>query len=201
MTPQSATPWLIIITGAPASGKSTLGREIANRFSWPFLAKDGVKERLFDVLGWRDRDWSRKLSWASFEVLFYALEAHLQAGQSLVIEGNFRSEFHAARLLALQDRYAVSVVQVVLTAAPDVLLARFKARDAAGVRHPGHVDAAFYAELARQLADQPYGPLAIGGAVVQVDTTALAAKEYGNIVSDVARLVSAGTSLYGPSHP
>jgi 2-phosphoglycerate kinase len=52
-------PLLVIITGPPAAGKTTLGRQLAGALSLPFIHKDGIKEILFDVLGWRDRAWSR----------------------------------------------------------------------------------------------------------------------------------------------
>ena len=45
---------LIIINGAPCTGKTTLGRKLAKQLRLPFLSKDGIKEVLFDTLGWED---------------------------------------------------------------------------------------------------------------------------------------------------
>ena len=42
---------LIIINGAPCTGKTTLGRKLAKQLCLPFLSKDGIKEVLFDTLG------------------------------------------------------------------------------------------------------------------------------------------------------
>ena len=52
----AATP-LIIILGPPATGKTTLGRRLAADLRLPFLGRDDFKERLFDRLGCRDREW------------------------------------------------------------------------------------------------------------------------------------------------
>jgi SpoVK/Ycf46/Vps4 family AAA+-type ATPase len=66
----SAMPLVLIITAPPASGKSTLGRQLAQRLGLPFLSKDLFKEVLFDVLGWSDLEWSQRLGRASMKLLF-----------------------------------------------------------------------------------------------------------------------------------
>ncbi len=39
------------MTGPPASGKSTIARDLALELRSPFLSKDELKERLYEVLG------------------------------------------------------------------------------------------------------------------------------------------------------
>jgi predicted kinase len=46
---------LIVITGLPGTGKTTLGRKLAEELALPFISKDDIKELLFDGLGWEDR--------------------------------------------------------------------------------------------------------------------------------------------------
>ncbi|MFZ4462043.1 MAG: AAA family ATPase [Patescibacteria group bacterium] len=41
---------LIIITGLPCTGKTTLGRKLAEELRLPFVSKDDFKELLFDDL-------------------------------------------------------------------------------------------------------------------------------------------------------
>jgi tRNA uridine 5-carbamoylmethylation protein Kti12 len=57
--------WLIIVTGRPAAGKSTLAKWLGQRLDMPVLSKDGIKEILFEELGWHDREWSKRLGRAS----------------------------------------------------------------------------------------------------------------------------------------
>lgn len=66
------TSVLIIVLGPPCAGKTTLARRIAQEFQLPLIAKDDIKESLFDSLGWRDREWSKKLGRATFAKADYA---------------------------------------------------------------------------------------------------------------------------------
>ena len=71
---------LVLISGPPGAGKTTLGAKIAQELGIPFLNKDGIKELLFDTLGWKDRAWSRQLGIASSALLFHMIERQLVAG-------------------------------------------------------------------------------------------------------------------------
>ena len=96
---------LIIVSGPPGAGKTTLARRIAKELGLPLFARDDIKELLFDTLGWSDRQWSRKLGLASWKLLYHLLEEMLKANQSLVVESNFRKELASQELSALQCKY------------------------------------------------------------------------------------------------
>ena len=123
----------------------------------PLLAKDAIKEALFEALGTGDRAWSQRLGAASMEVLF-ALAADAPAA---VLESFWRQPFAVDGLLSLER----PVLEVHCACPSDVALARSRAR----VRHPGHGGVGDD-EVAGWAADA--GPLALGGPVLEVDTTA-----------------------------
>ena len=41
---------IVLVSGAPGSGKTTLGQPLAAALGMPFISKDAIKERLFDSL-------------------------------------------------------------------------------------------------------------------------------------------------------
>src|SRR5262252_6392146 len=96
-----ATPLLVLVTGPPAAGKTTVAWEIAARLGLPLVAKDTIKEALYDALGVGDLEWSTRLGGATFAVLWALLEDSLRAGASVVAEANFvrgESELDVVRL-------------------------------------------------------------------------------------------------------
>jgi tRNA(Arg) A34 adenosine deaminase TadA/predicted kinase len=163
-------PLVLIITGAPASGKSTMGRQLAEALGLPYLAKDLFKETLFDSLGWEDRAWSRRLGGASMELLFRTAAALLEAGQSVALESNFYAEWDTPQLRVLRERFGCQFAQVVCSAPGPTLIERFERRVRTGERHPGHVDATWLDEVLSRLLVERWEALDLDGPVFSVDT-------------------------------
>jgi predicted kinase len=153
---------LILVTGAPASGKSTLARRLVARYRCVRLEKDTVKEALFDVLSTGDARWSRTLSDASFAVLFALAAPLLARGHALLLEGNFRPGEHEAPLERLLAAQPAACAQILVDAPAALRAARLRGRAHDAGRHPGHADAATDAGAAAS------GPLALPGALFRI---------------------------------
>ena len=156
-----ALPLLVIVTGAPGSGKTTVARSLAEELRQPLLAKDDIKEALFDVLGTGDRDRSRMLGRATYEVLVAVTRRLLGSGVSCILESNFT---HADLLRSLPP---ARIVQIFCTAPADVILERYSLRS----RHPGHLDAEIVPELRERLAAGEWQPLDLVGKLITLDTS------------------------------
>jgi predicted kinase len=97
-------PLLVIVTGLPATGKTSIARRLAQDLRLPLLSKDDIKESLFDNLGWSDREWSMKLGRASILLLYQLVERLLAAGVSAITETAFHPEWARDEFLAIQKR-------------------------------------------------------------------------------------------------
>lgn len=153
---------LILVTGAPASGKSTLANRLVARYPCVRLDKDTIKEALFEVLGTGDARWSRSLSDASFAVLFALAAPLLARGQALLLEGNFRPGEHEAPLGRLLAAQPAACAQILVDAPAELRAARLRGRAHDAGRHPGHADAAADALAAAT------GPLALPGTLLRI---------------------------------
>ena len=162
---------LIVITGLPGTGKTTLGKKLAEEFHLPFICKDDIKEILFDGLGWQDREWSQKIGGSSYDLLYYITESLLKAEKSLIIETNFNPKFANRKILDLKEKYNFLPVQVRCIADGEILFERFKKRANSEERHPGHVDSENLNEWRPTLLQGKIEALDIGGDFFDIDTS------------------------------
>lgn len=176
---------LIIITGLPATGKTTLGRKLSKEFGLPFICKDDIKELLFDGLGWKDRGWSKKIGSSSYDILYYITESFLKVGSSLIVETNFNPKFANKKFLDLKKKYDFTSFQIRCVTDGAILLDRFTKRARSGNRHPGHVDAKNIDEWKSVLLRGKIDALDIGGELLDVDTTDFNKVNYDGLASAI----------------
>ena len=130
--------YLILVTGLPASGKSTLARALGEALKLPVLSKDDVKELLFDDVGFDSRAEKVALGVAALDAMFYAARQMLRCGIPVILENNCENATREPLQRLLDDTHATPVT-VMLTCEPHVLHERFVRRNASPDRHRGHV--------------------------------------------------------------
>jgi predicted kinase len=171
-------PLLLVVTGRPATGKTSLARSLAADLRLPLIHKDGLKESLFDELGVSDRGESRRIGAASFRLQRVVAAELLQVGVSLVVESNFSERYDGAPLRALVYEHGARIAQIWLSAEPRALVERFERRAAAEERHPGHLELAHMDEFRQALLAPGDTPLSLPGPIFAMDTTDLNAMDH-----------------------
>lgn len=189
-TPDS--PSLILITGAPASGKSMLAGKISAELNLPLIAKDDVKELLADALDVSGLEWSRKLGAASFQLIDRLTVTLLERGVSLVLEANWDPAFSDQEFRAFIRERQPRVIEVFCHADGAVLLKRYQERDLLGTRHPIHSVYALDDQFAERLMHTFRQPLSLGGPVIEVDTTDFTTVDERQVLDAVRRAWESG---------
>jgi len=175
----------VVVSGLPASGKTTLAQQLATRLRLPLLDKDAILEQLFDLRGAGDHTWRRTLSNESDLIL--KSKAIASNGAVLVshwqLPGMSPDSGTATEWLAqLSDR----IVHVQCICPAEIAATRFVQRQ----RHTGHLDSAktHFEVLASIQAVASLGALNIDPRV-DVDTSLPPAIE--DVVRDVHGAFSA----------
>jgi predicted kinase len=161
---------LVVVTGPPASGKTTLARSLARELGLPWIGKDALKEQLYEVLG-SGEELEPKLEEAARRLLLTVADAQLAAGLSAIVESNFDRDSDLEPLERLwREHEGTEVVQIHCSGDEEVLLARFSERAASGARHPGHGDEPEdAAEVKADLERGRWDPFDLPGKLIEVD--------------------------------
>ncbi len=165
---------VIVITGHPATGKTTLARHIATELRLLLVCRDQIKETLLDTLGWSTDAWSRQLSAAAWTLLYQQVEGLLQADIAHVVESNFDPVYANAHWQQLAKQYPLHLIQVRCETDSEVLIQRYRERVRSGDRHPGHVDQSDDPAFLALLRRGPMPWIDVPGPRIRVDASDLA---------------------------
>lgn len=179
-------PLLIIVNGLPGTGKTTLARRLAADVKLPVFSRDGIYETLYDALECRSNGLPSLLGSATFTLLYYITGSVLAAGQSAIVEGFFgRPEIRTAEFLHLQHSYDFEPLQILCRADGRILLERFLVRLKAEERHASHQDMKWLEQNKERLLAGHLPPLALGGQLVEIDTTTPHTFDYADLLQQV----------------
>ncbi len=134
----NALPLLVIVNGAPASGKTTLARRLADTLRLPLLERDGLKEVLADHLEVADLAQSDALTRAAVGVFYTLADELLRAKVGMVLDQAYRRGQAEDQLRPLLAACRAVIVHCVVP--PEENVRRYIARFEHGERHPAHFD-------------------------------------------------------------
>ena len=163
------TPTLIVVSGPPGSGKTTLAHQIARAVGCPAVCRDEIKEGMVQATPGFVGGVGDDLTAPTLPVFFEVIALLLKAGVTTVAEAAFQDHVWRPRLTPLVGLATVRIVHCVVDAevAFDRILQRI-ADDGARRAHddPGPEDRADY--LRRHRA---FNRVDLGVPWIEVDTT------------------------------
>lgn len=107
--PPSVLPTLIVVTGRPGSGKTTLAHALARAIGCPVISRDEIKEGLVNTLE-HGGTLEKEANWHVYSVFFETVEFLLSNSITLVAEAAFQHKLWAPKLESLQKIARIKVV-------------------------------------------------------------------------------------------
>jgi predicted kinase len=162
-------PSLIVVSGPPGSGKTTLAHRIGAAVGCPAICRDEIKEGMVHATPDFTPGWDDELSRRTNPVFFSLLGTLLRAGVTTVAEAAFQDRLWRPGLEPLQSLARIRVVHC--TVDPELAFRR-SLRRSAGDQHrrahpdPGPGDAEAYVRRLRA-----FDPVALEAPAIEVDTT------------------------------
>ncbi|GIU90320.1 MAG: hypothetical protein KatS3mg010_1419 [Acidimicrobiia bacterium] len=160
---------LVLVGGAPATGKSTIARLLAAETGWTLLRSDVVRKELAGMPaterattaldgGMYTRDARARI----YDVMLARTRTLLQSGECVVLDASWSDPDWRARAAAVARETASDLVALHCVAPPELAAARASARSTEG-RDPSDADARLAVALAERFAPWPEA--------ITVDTT------------------------------
>lgn len=135
---------VVLVNGIPATGKSSVAKQISDRLGWTVLSLDAVKNPFLQRLPDVDREFNRLLGRASYEAIF-AVIAEAPAGTCFIVDAWFGFQPKHVLKEYLKSAGVAETVEVWCHAPGDVLAQRYN--DRSDQRPKGHPGVAYIPEL------------------------------------------------------
>jgi len=135
---------LIVISGAEATCKSAVGKELAKQLNCTYISKDSIKEALFDemlISTWNFKLYEQKAK----DLFFQDIQNFILNKKDVIIESNFIG-VDKVKLEKLLNQ-TVEVTEVHCYTKGYVSFKRFVIRNETGKRHRGHHDRRWYLKV------------------------------------------------------
>lgn len=125
---------LIILTGAPASGKSSIAKAVGKELGIDVISKDGFKIELFEKYGFTNHAEKKELSIMGEKMMHETIKKYVVQNKDLIVDNNFK-HFDNIRDILENTEVIVEIRCICCVADYDILAKRYNDRIRSGNRH------------------------------------------------------------------
>lgn len=176
-------PFIVVVTGRPGSGKTTLAHKLSKQIHCPALCRDEFKEGYVHTMGGSHESLGKDVNGKLFEIFFRIVNFIVSNGISIVIEAAFQHKVWQPKLDELSEHAEIAIV--VCSVDPYIAKSRCIERGLADTtRERFHGDRAVHAARAGgEISVATYIPPEMDFPTLTVDTTNGYSPELDSIVN------------------
>lgn len=186
---------IIIISGPPSAGKSTLAKKLSERYRFPIVSCDSIKELLFDAFHCNNLALYKMSRAASYNLMYSIIELFLQCKQPFIIDSVLSSREIKKKLSRIHQNYNFKCLHINLAASGKILWERYQKRSASGLRHPGYLDNLRKKQLEKRILKGYSRPPNIKGKIIEIDTTDFKKINYNKLFTEINKFLNKKFSI------
>jgi predicted kinase len=163
-------PTLIVVSGPPGSGKTTLAHKVAGAIGCPAICRDEIKEGMVHATPGFVPGPSDPQTMRTFDTFFDVLRLLMSRGTTVVAEAAFQDRLWRPRLEPFADLASLRIVRCAVDA--DLARARITRRANENPLRKAHEDGHQLADVeGRRRSHESFVPISMPVPTIDVDTT------------------------------
>ncbi|MEU6077035.1 AAA family ATPase [Micromonospora sp. NPDC047074] len=162
-------PTLVVVSGPPGAGKTTLAHRLARKIGCPAICRDEIKEGMVHTAGDFSAAPVDDLTLRTLPTFFQVLELLLAAGVTTVAEAAFQDRLWRPHLLPLSGLADIRVVHCQIAAA--TAWDRIKQRQGESPTRRAHADAFFIDQQIHTAGHDSFDRVRLDVPEFEVDTS------------------------------
>lgn len=135
-TGNTEKPLVVVVFGLMGSGKTSLAGFLEERYSWTVIRSDAVRKQLGGIeettrvyVPYDHGLYSPEMNRRTFDTMYEIASDHLRAGQSVVMDGSFRTHDERARAASITENAGAEIVFLHTTCSESEQVRRLRKRE------------------------------------------------------------------------
>lgn len=178
-------PLLVVVTGRPASGKTTLAHILTKEIKFPLLSRDELKEGYINTANIQHSQLDNSVALHIYDTFFQAIDLLISKDISIIVEAAFQDKLWKPKLLNLSDKAEIKII--ICKTIPDLARIRFTNRllnDPEREKYHGDKSLNLVKEQGGLLTEN-YEPVNVDVPTLEVDTT----ENYNPDIKEIIRFI------------